>query len=104
MSRGPDATTLLERALLASAVAHGLTPVIGEVATTRWASATFTGMRHEIALTLRADPAAEAWLAALPESEFRLRGHLLADLIVVAHERVAGIASVRLEALTVEDR
>lgn len=104
MSRGPDAATLLERALLADATAAGLSPVIGDAIATRWASATFSGVRHEIALTMRADAAAEGWLAGLPDADLRLRGHLLADLIVVAVERVAGVASVRLEALTVEDR
>jgi hypothetical protein len=104
MSRGPDATTLLERALLADAGARGLTPVIGDAMAIRWASATFAGVRHELRLTLRGDDAGAAWLAGLPDAELVLRGHLVADLIVLAVERVAGVLSARLEVLTVEDR
>lgn len=80
---GPvDAGTLLLRALRASAAAAGCTVAIESLAARPWSSATFTGTRHRVVLALEADAA--AWLDALPEAEFALRGHLVADLAVVA--------------------
>lgn len=52
-----------------------------------WASATFSGTRHTIALRfagLAAIAAGEALIAALPEHEFTLPGQLVADATVIA--------------------
>lgn len=56
-----------------------------------WASATFTGARHEIEVCAGAD------LAGIKEAEFDLRGHIVAD---IAWCRTDGRASI--EALTIE--
>ncbi len=66
-----------------------------------WASVTFTGARHWVALSVgpaRADEIA----AMLPDHEFDLPGHLVAD-IAVTGTRVDGDRTViEIEALTVE--
>ena len=52
-----------------------------------WASATFTGSRHRFTLDYAgADPIdhAEDLIAALPDHEFHIPGHIVADATVVA--------------------
>ncbi len=101
MSRGPDATTLLERRLRIAAEAVGVTIAITASDATPWASATFNGARHR--LTLVGEGAAfKRWVAALPDIDLPLRGHLVADLVV--RRAVAGESVVVLEVLTVEER
>ncbi|WP_139810020.1 hypothetical protein [Sphingomonas azotifigens] len=68
-----------------------------------WASVSFTGARHRIALEMAATDAAYAWLAALPELDLPLRGHLVADLHVASRDVERGRLHVLLEALTVEE-
>ncbi|MDF7774974.1 hypothetical protein P1X14_06940 [Sphingomonas sp. AOB5] len=104
MSRGPDALTLLARALTAGAEAAGCAVRITASDSVRWASATFTGMRHRITLCCSAGDALDAWLATLPEAEFDLRGHLVADLVVERIRRDGDAMTVELEALTLEKR
>jgi hypothetical protein len=102
MSRGPDAATLLERALVASAAAAGCPVTVQAADWTRWASVTFSGARHELTLTGEASRALNAWTAALPEAEFALRGHLVADLSVARRQRSGDQVTLGLEVLTVE--
>ncbi|MEI9849675.1 MAG: hypothetical protein WDN24_01135 [Sphingomonas sp.] len=104
MSRGPDAATQLARALLAGAAASGCPVRVDAASCERWASATFTGARHMLNLSGDAGPAIEDWLAGLPEAEFALRGHLVADLGVEAVRREGGTVTALVEALTVEER
>ncbi|MCW3849016.1 hypothetical protein OF829_17390 [Sphingomonas sp. LB-2] len=104
MSRGPDAATQLERALLAGAEAAGCPLAVTEAELTRWASVTFTGARHMLTLAGTASPALTRWIDALPEAEFALRGHLVADLSVEAVRREGAAVRVMLEVLTVEER
>lgn len=103
MSRGPDAETLLRRALEASAEAAGCSVTLAESDWTRWASATFTGARHLLSLAAPPSPALDAWIASLPEAELRLRGHLVADLVVEHVGRAGDAVTVSLEVLTVEE-
>lgn len=99
MNRGPDATTLLERRLRIAAEAAGVSIEIVASESTPWASATFNGARHH--LTLNSDDAGFAqWLATLPDADLPLRGHLVADLIVMG---MAG-RTATIEVLTVEER
>lgn len=104
MSRGPDAHTLLERALIRAGELAGCQVSVSEGNWERWASATFIGARHQLTLRLARTDAAKAWLAKLADAELPIRGHLLADLLVtgVIHDAEQIIA--RVEALTVEDR
>lgn len=84
--------------------------VVEGVKSRSWASATFTGARHEVDLRLEgagAAAAAAAFLENLECAEFDLRGHILADISLVSDQRhwSPGCEQVRLriEALTVED-
>lgn len=102
MSRGPDVGTLLIRTLYRDSVAKGCPVEIIASDWVRWASATFVGARHALTWTALPSPALEEWLAGLPEAEFDLRGHLLADLNVMAVTRTATSVGIEIEALTVE--
>ncbi len=104
MSRGPDAGTQLERALLASAEAAGCPVSLAESDWTRWASATFTGARHHLTLVGTCSPALHTWFAGLPQAEFALRYHLVADLTVARVRRAGAAVTAVIEALTVEER
>lgn len=99
MSRGPDAATLLERRLRIAAEAAGVAVTVGEADWTRWASATFVGARHRLTVS-GSGIAFDTWVAGLAEAELPLRGHLVADVAVVARTG----ADVVLEVLTVEER
>lgn len=100
-----DAGTALLRAVRVHFV-HFAGFVLEEMSSRRWASVTFQGARHELAFRLEgegAEAAAGLFLSGLRARDFRLRGHLLADLRLVAEERRPGCARIRLEALTVEE-
>jgi len=73
---------------------------------TPWCSATFVGARHAVTLVLKGKDATArgADLAArLPEEEFRLPGHIVADLVVDEREETAtDEVRLRLSVLTIE--
>lgn len=106
-----DATGALLRAIHA-AFAGFPGATIEEISSRAWASATFAGARHELALRLEgegAEQAADALTGRLAAAEFRLRGHLVADIALISEERGAAsdggaFVRMRIEALTVEDR
>lgn len=104
MSRGPDAATLLVRALEAHAEAAGCPVTLAGSDWTRWASATFAGARHLLTLTAPPSPALDAWIAELADADLRLRGHLVADLVIEHVRQTADAVTISLEVLTVEDR
>ncbi|WP_423601859.1 hypothetical protein [Sphingomonas sp. MS122] len=103
MSGRLDAGTQLERVLVRTAEAEGIALTILAADWTSWASATFTGARHRITIATIGSPLLDRWLAALPEAEFRLRGHLVADMVVAGERRARDRVEIELEALTVED-
>jgi hypothetical protein len=81
--------------------------VLEEIRTRRWTSVTFQGARHELTFRIEgegAEAAAGRFLSGLDARDFSLRGHLLADVTLVAQERRPGFARIRLDALTVEER
>jgi len=100
-----DPATALIRAVLTLA---GGAAQLEEHRGTAWASATFTGMRHVMRISLAGSDAQRVgeWLAGiLPEHEFTIAGHLVADLAITeVHRREEGTAAMMLtiEALTVE--
>lgn len=99
MKRGPDAAMQLARALAERCPG-------GRVAahdSTRWASATFTGARHTLRLECPPSAALESWLAALPDADLPLRGHLVADLTVACVRRDDRQVTATIEALTVAE-
>lgn len=90
-------------------VTFGGTVDVRPLAQTDWASVTFTGARHHLRAALEgagAVGAAADFLALLPELEFAIPGHIVADIALVAEERTdgGGHAVLELEALTIEDR
>ena len=104
MSRGPDAHTLLLRALCASAEKVGCDVTICASDLMRWESATFSGARHSVTLGATHSPRFDRWVGQLPEAEFSLRTHLVADLTVSSLTRNGDQATVTLEVLTIEER
>ena len=73
-----------------------------------WASVTFTGTRHRLALQFdggEAIEAAERFIAFLPEHEFAIPGQLVADATVteVDHRFDPPLMTVLCELLLLED-
>lgn len=101
---GNDATTALLRSLRRTFGTFEF--VIEEIKSRSWASATFLGARHELTFQLRgegAEAAAGRFSETLDVAEFHLRGHIVADISLIAKEPCDGGVRLRLEALTVED-
>ena len=105
MKQMNDATTAFLRSICATFAIFRTT--IEEIRSRSWASATFTGARHELTFRIEGDGAAAAadlFIKNLEAAEFQLRGHILADIALVAQERCnGGWVRISLEALTVED-
>ena len=91
-----DAGEELRRALAASACE------VRSVESRAWASVTFSGARHEIRLFLNGPEAAHTFVDGLAEREFALRGHILADIVLLSDERDESGVHLDLEALTIE--
>ncbi len=104
MSRGPDAATLLARALILSARQAGLALTVRHADWRHWASATFAGARHELTIELPDIVAATQWLKDLPEADLPIRGHLVADASIMCQHGEQDLRIAALEILTVEDR
>jgi hypothetical protein len=74
-----------------------------------WASVTFSGARHRFRFVFEGHPAVargEAFLAALPDHPFDLRGQLVADTTIVAvdHDLANGPRlTIEAELLVLED-
>ena len=80
---------------------------IGRVHSVDWQSLTFVGERHEISVRI-AGPGSTAALAGfkhgLAEVEWRLAGHVVADLVIVGEQAASdGSIVVEVEALTLAD-
>lgn len=107
MARAFDAAEELARAVSASFDPSPATCEMEEIASRSWASVTFAGARHRLRLRLegeRSGDSADAFLAGLAEREFVLRGHILADILLLCDDRrEGGTIRLTLEALTVEE-
>ncbi|HEY0958536.1 MAG TPA: hypothetical protein VGE05_04600 [Novosphingobium sp.] len=71
-----------------------------------WASATFAGTHHMVALTFAgadAMAAAEAFIEALPDHEFAIPGQLVADAAIASIVQDAERLTVEAELLLLED-
>lgn len=102
--KGADGVARLARALVADARAAGVTATVETASERPWASVTYSGARHRLTLTAGDAPGLAGWIAALPEAELAVRGHLVADLVVEAVTVADGVATVVTEVLTlVED-
>jgi hypothetical protein len=65
-----------------------------------WASATFVGMRHEIAFTCAASA---TLIEALPDIDLPMDGHFVADLVVVSSVCDGLLHRVEMEILTIRE-
>lgn len=101
--RGPDAGTLLIRALRGQANAAGVTMHVESIACTPWASATFVGTQHRLTIAADPVPGLREWIDALPEAEFVVRGHVVADLAIERIETIGEGALVTIAVLTLID-
>lgn len=81
-----------------------------------WASATFVGAQHVLTLCIGARDqgddcagidAAERFARALPEAEFHIPGHIVADIVIDERLPISGrspaMTEFRITALTIED-
>jgi hypothetical protein len=106
--RVTDAGAELKRALRVNFVSFGAAVTFEALASRPWASITFAGERHKLVLCLPgpgAQAAVDAFLDALEDREFALRGHVVADIAATDVQREEdGQVRLTLEALTVEDR
>ena len=101
--RGPDAGTLLIRALRNNALSAGVTMHVATIACTPWASATFVGTQHLLTIVADPVPGLRDWIDSLHDAEFALRGHIVADLAVDHVELIEGRQHVTLTVLTLID-
>lgn len=95
----------LRDALLELAQGQGTVRTHGEKS---WASVTFAGTRHRLALLFdgaEAVEAAERFIALLPEHEFAIPGQLVADATVteVDHRLDPPVMTVRCELLLLDE-
>jgi hypothetical protein len=100
-----DASSELLRAVRSNIVNFGRFSV-ERIRSRSWASATFTGVRHELAFAIEGEDsgaAADAFLAGLADAEFGLRGHFVADIALVSQSREGRRVRIELEALTIEE-
>lgn len=102
----PTAGDELKRVLRVNFVKLGAAVAIESQASRSWASITFSGERHRLALCLPgpgAAAAADAFLDGLAERDFALRGHVLADIVLADRSDEDEQVRLVLEALTVEE-
>lgn len=92
-----SAASRLTRTLAAMAEAAGCAVRVAPLSETPWASATFVGARHVLAIESPGSATFYAWLATLPDADFAVRGHVVVEVSV---ERQAGVA--RMTALILE--
>lgn len=87
----PVRRTMAERVVEAlQAIAEGKTTVLRHTEKS-WASITFAGTRHRLVLEFEGEEAVQAgecFIAYLPEHEFAIPGHLVADAAVVEVDSV----------------
>ena len=101
--RGPDAGTLLIRALRGHAATAGLTMHVESIACTPWACATFVGTLHRLTIAAVAVPGLRDWIGGLPDAEFAMRRHIVADLVVDHVETIGEREHVTIAVLTLID-
>jgi len=96
----------LLRALLARAAVDRDRILLTELRSTDWQSLIFVGERHRIQLRVAgpdAEDAARRIVTGIEDAEFRIAGHIVADILIAAPPRRDrdGSILVELEALTI---
>jgi hypothetical protein len=103
--RRSDPHRLLMQAVREQAERDGIARIVAS-SSEAWASATFRGARHSLSLHLdgaTADDRATRLAETLGEVEFRLPGHLVADIALTGRKSNAAGTAIEIEALTLED-
>ena len=82
--------------------------LLTELRSVEWRSLTFVGERHQLELRIAGDDAAtltERITKGLPEAEFTISRHVVADIACSREPELANDGSITLciEALTIED-
>lgn len=103
MARGPDAGTLLQRALIDAAAREGCSIQVDAAEAQAWQSATFIGARHTLTVSTEASAHLSDWLGGIGDADLPLCGHLLADITVASVGTIRGRCRVIIEALTLDD-
>ena len=103
MSRKADP----QNALIAAIAAQLLPATVSVVQhrSTPWASATFTGARHDIDLTVEGPDApckARFFVESAPTADYAINGHLVADVVVTTYLVANNVVQLSVEILTVE--
>lgn len=106
MTAATAAGDALKRAIRVHFVHLGAAVAIESLASRPWASVTFSGARHRLALCIPgpgAAAAADVFLDGLAERDFALAGHVLADIFLVDRCDEKKQVRLTLEALTVRE-
>jgi len=103
----PAAAALL-RAILGRTGARREQILLTDLCSVDWQSLTFTGERHEIELRIKGPDSGEIARSisfGLSEAEFRIAGHVVADIALAGEPRHDGDGSVilNIEALTISE-
>jgi len=98
----------LLRALLARAKIDRDRILLTDFQSTEWQSLTFVGERHQFHFRIAGPAAAEAvrnLTDGLPDVEFAIHGHIVADIALVGEPRsnLDGSVSIELESLTIAE-
>lgn len=101
MTRVPDPTGRLVRALRTTATASGCAVSLEPILATAWESATYSGTRHTLAAVAPASPHLFAWLAALPEIDLPMPGQFAAGICVSERIDRDGTTTFTVKALTI---
>lgn len=100
--RGTDAGMSLVRSLRLQADDSAVAIVVRSIASRPWASATFSGTQHQVAIEVPPGVSSDRWIAGLPDAEWAVRGHLVADVVIdrvaiSAHDRAVSISILTIE-------
>lgn len=82
-----------------------VTTVLISTKSVDWASATFTGARHELTILVSgedADLAAQSFVRNVGEIDFSIGGHIVADISAACGQRAPEGLHLLVEALSVE--
>ena len=107
IAMSPAASALL-RAVLGRAGIERNRILLTELRSTEWQSLTFIGERHRMVLRVPgpdAEAVARGIVAGIEDAEFRIPGHIVADIVLARPLMRDGDGSVsaELEALTIEE-
>lgn len=93
----------LAAALLATARGAGIDVAVTAHRSRPWASATFVGAHHVLTLLAPRSSGLGEWIAALPDAEMPMRGHLVASVAIDRIEDDGAAVTLVLDVLTLEE-